>query len=902
MVGSVDLVEAVAAALGRGATVLTGNQRAARILRRAVDERNRGAGLVSWAPPAVLPWSAWTASLWRRLLLSGASGQMLLNRTQEHALWRAVIAEDDSLATLRSSESLAELAAEAWAVLARYRGLGRLKGSATNGDTRSFAGWAAAFEERCRERDYLPEPRLEAVLREAVGLGRLDVREPGGLVLVGFDRILPSQRALLDALRAKGVEVELPVQGRIPERRRLTIAEDEEMEVEAAARWARRELEANPLARVAIVVPDLEAQRSRIERVFREVLAPETQSIASGTGTCPYEFSNGRPLSEVPMIGRALDLLAWVQRPIGLETASELLLSAYVGPSGEEGARAEFDAFELRKERLLRPEIRLDWLIRKVNGSPRRARLSRLLSALRAMQQTAADRMGVGERTHGGWAEAIRELLGAAQWASRPGEDSVEFQTRERWESTLDEMATLDFDGRRVGYTEALASLRRIADEAVFAPESRDAPVQILGPEESSGQEFEAIWFLRAADLTWPQPVSGNPLIGWPLRRELGIPGSDGAADSAQARRVTERIAGSATAAVVFSYARHAEDGEQRPSVAVTGLRLEETEAGLRIEAGAMVALETVDDTARIPPLPDRVIRGGAAVLKAQAACAFRAFSEHRLFSSGLEDREPGLNARERGNAVHKVLEEFWTEVKTQAALKAMTTEDRRGVLSRCIDVALRKSAGEDATVWEGAYLETQRARLMSLGLQWLRMEERRAPFTVVQHEAGSDVSIGPLRLSLRVDRVDEVANGAVLMDYKTGDVNPVAWTTDRPDEPQLPLYAALAEDLQLDAIVFGKVRPGRLMELAGYEETKGTLTKAPYGKQPALEAQVDEWRDVLTMLATDFANGDTHVSPKKYPETCEFCAQRLLCRLDVAARALDEEDDEEDNRDEIDE
>ncbi|RXH56840.1 RecB family exonuclease [Granulicella sibirica] len=900
--GSETLVEAVAAALGRGVTVLTGNQRAARILRKAVDERNREAGLASWAPPAVLPWSAWTASLWRRLLLSGASTQMLLNRTQEHALWRSVIAEDDSLATLRSSESLAQLAAEAWAVLARYRGLRRLKGSGTNGDTRSFVQWAASFEERCRERDYLPEPRLEAVLREAVVSGKLDVRGSGGLVLVGFDRILPSQRALLDGLRAKGMEIELPVQGRMPERRLLTIAEDEEMEVEAAARWVRRQLEANPVARLAVIVPDLEAQRSRIERVFREVLAPETQNIAGAAGACPYEFSNGRPLSEVPMIGRALDLLAWVQGPIGLETATELLLSAYVGASGEEGARAEFDAFELRKERLLRPEIKLDWLIRTLNGSPRRARLSRLLSALRGMQQTATHRLGAGDRTHGEWAEAVREILGAAQWASRPGEDSIEFQTRERWESTLDEMATLDFDGRRVSYAEALASLRRIAHEAVFAPESGDAPVQILGPEESSGQQFEAIWFLRAADLTWPPPVSGNPLIGWPLRRELGIPGSDATADSAQARRVTERIAGCVTETVVFSYARRAEDGEQRPSVAVAGLGLEETETGLRIEAGAMVALETVDDSARIPALPDRVVRGGAAVLKAQAACAFRAFSEHRLFSSGLEDREPGLNARERGNAVHKVLEEFWTEVKTQAALKAMTTEARRGLLSGCIDAALRKTAGEEATVWEAAYLETQRARLMSLGLQWLRMEERRAPFTVVRHEAGSDVAIGPLRLSLRVDRVDEVANGSVLMDYKTGDVNPVAWTTDRPDEPQLPLYAVLAEDLQLDAIVFGKVRPGKHMELTGYEETKGTLTKAPYGKPPALETQVEEWRNVLMMLATDFVNGDTRVSPKKYPETCEFCAQRLLCRLDVSARALDEEDDEEDNREDIDE
>src|SRR5260370_20884740 len=55
-----DLVELVpveiAEALERGATVVTGNQRAARALRRGFDRRNRAAGMESWRPPAVMAW------------------------------------------------------------------------------------------------------------------------------------------------------------------------------------------------------------------------------------------------------------------------------------------------------------------------------------------------------------------------------------------------------------------------------------------------------------------------------------------------------------------------------------------------------------------------------------------------------------------------------------------------------------------------------------------------------------------------------------------------------------------------------------------------------------------------------------------------------------------------------
>ena len=64
------------------------------------------------------------------------------------------------------------------------------------------------------------------------------------------------------------------------------------------------------------------------------------------------------------------------------------------------------------------------------------------------MRMVGARRFGAGEmRLHAEWAEAVRELLTAAGWGEGRVEDSVEFQVRRKWESALDELATLDFDG-----------------------------------------------------------------------------------------------------------------------------------------------------------------------------------------------------------------------------------------------------------------------------------------------------------------------------------------------------------------------------------------------------------------------------------------------------------------------
>jgi probable DNA repair protein len=482
----------------------------------------------------------------------------------------------------------------------------------------------------------------------------------------------------------------------------------------------------------------------------------------------------------------------------------------------------------------------------------------------------------------------MRELLEAAGWGK--GDDSREFQTRRKWEAALDELATLDFDGVTVEFELALERLERIAGETMFAPESREAPVQVMGPLEAAGITFDAVWFLRGGDLSWPVAVSSSPLLPWQMQREMGMPGVNVARDREQARRMTERIAGSA-GRVVFSYAKETTDGRQRPSPVLDGLELDEVEVAAAEVEHAVLAVETAEDRMEIPPLPDRVVRGGAQILQLQAACGFRAFAERRVWATEIEASALGLDARESGNIIHKTLELFWGEVQTQERLKAMTQGQRDALLRQCVVEALRKTAELSRTAWDDAYVEMQRDRLLRLLGPWLDMERVRPEFAVKLSEKDfEDVRIGPLRLSVRVDRVDVTEGGELLIDYKTGVASPNDWLTERPDAPQLPLYAVLSEQ-EVKGVAFGLVRAGKEMALKGYAGADGILVKAARMKLP-MEMQMDEWKRVLEELAHAFHAGDARVAPKSYPMTCRHCAQRELCRLDVSALELSEDEE----------
>ena len=910
MTGAGVLRQEIREALQRGAVAVTANDRAARGLRRDWDEWQRRTGSSRWEPAVAMSWSAWTVSLWRSLLLAGKTQALLLNSFQEHAVWRGVLAADPDANGLGGMDGLAAMAAETWARLCAYvepagrRISARLRDDGSR-DTAAFARWARAFERRCESEWLVSFAELDAHLAEALRTGDLplEVRE---LVLVGFDRFTPARERLLAELRERGVTVSVATSDATSARRVLTSAVDGLEELRACARWAAALLDRDPEVRIAVIVPDLGGERATVERVFREVLAPELELIGADEAGAPYEFSLGRPLAQMPLIAVALSLLRWGIGALPLEAVSSLIVSDYFAQGKREGeARAAFDAFELRRIGTLRPEITIAGLARLLAGSRRSAELAEMLGALRRLARVVEESSGIAQG-FGEWAQRFRELLARAGWGAAGTETSEEFQLRERWESALDAMSTLDFEGRAVEYDEALRALEGIVKETVFAPASRSAPVQVMGPLEAAGSEFDAVWFLRAGEGSWPPEVPSLPLVSWSFQRELGMPGTDARRDLADARAVTERLLASGREVVVVSYAEASGDSRQRASSILREMSLEEV--GLGSLAGpeperVVVDVERVEDDGRVAALPDRPVSGGVRVLELQAACGFRAFAEHRLGSRELESRSLGLDARESGTAVHRALEFFWSEVGSQAELLRMSEEAVWAALSRAIDEGLRKAESQRSGAWDEAYLQTQRERLRRLLSGWLEMEKARPPFVVAQREEEvRDVEVGPLRLRLRVDRVDVVDEAQVLIDYKTGAASPANWLGDRPDSPQVPLYAILAgrtsdqsmegaPPMDLGAVAFGTVRAGKEAKLKGFAARAGLLPgRLPRMEAPTFESQVDRWREVLRRLAEEFAAGDATVQPKNFPSTCLRCGQRMLCRLD--ASLLEERDE----------
>ena len=76
---------------------------------------------------------------------------------------------------------------------------------------------------------------------------------------------------------------------------------------------------------------------------------------------------------------------------------------------------------------------------------------------------------------------------------------------------------------------------------------------------------------------------------------------------------------------------------------------------------------------------------------------------------------------------------------------------------------------------------------------------------------------------------VDVLEDGRrVIIDYKSGKANVNAWATDRPDEPQMPLYAVTHPEA-VAAVAFARLKRGTDFGFAGLAEFEDILpgTKA---------------------------------------------------------------------------
>ncbi len=908
------LAPPIADALRRGAILVAANARAARALHLEYARDQRAAGHTVWPTPPIHEWHSWLRDLWRDYAFSAPEAPLLLTPLQEHALWKRSVREDGIPDP--AADSFAALAAEAWSLLCSFnahaarRSAWALSGATSDvqPDSERFRQWAAALERTCARHRWLSPSQLESALTPQIANRNFTLTRE--IFLVGFDRVTPAQRALLEALASSGVPVTEhriePDFSPLRAQRAWIAAADRSHEIAACAFWARDLLLENPAARIGVLVGGLATLRNPIDRIFRCVLMPQSDDIRQPSVAMPYEFSLGQPLADVPAVRAALLLLRWIAQPLRQEEASWLLLSGFVADTVTiREAIAHHDA-RLRRDCLLSPERSLSQYRESLTSSPALRPLQIHLSDL--LRNVAAHRIPDSPRQPSAWTELVHLLLEAAGWPGQRPSDSVQFQALQRWQRLMDEVALLDFDGTRWSYTDFLALLERHARETIFSPESHDAPIQILGPFESSGQQFDALWFMGTDDTRWPQHGRFHPLLPPAVQRQFEMPHSTPLDDWNLAHIVTSRLLASAPR-IIFSYAERDAEAAFRPSPLIAGL------FGPGIEPQHPVSLDAVpertphleviaDDTGFLP-WPSEQNAGGASILTRQAACPFQSFAAKRLAAEPLDAVEWGLDPGEKGTLLHAILHRLFDPASPaafhtrDALVTAIATNTLTPLLDAQIEAAVRALVGaEPSDSWQRAWIAVEKQRLHDRLTEWLTLESKRQPFTVEACEQRlENVRVGDLRLNLRADRIDLLPDGSrLILDYKSGDVSAAAWNGDRPGEPQLPLYAAYGNVENLSGILLAKIRAGetgfdgrvrdahaQLMEDIG---DKKAIVTDPYS-----DAMRNDWARALENLAAEFLAGEAVVSPRE-PQVCGLCKRQSLCRVAELDRILPNQND----------
>jgi exodeoxyribonuclease-5 len=314
-------------------------------------------------------------------------------------------------------------------------------------------------------------------------------------------------------------------------------------------------------------------------------------------------------------------------------------------------------------------------------------------------------------------------------------------------------------------------------------------------------------------------------------------------------------------------------------------------------------ALERLHD-AKAPPVgASERVRGGTALLAAQAVCPAWGFYQYRLGAAVLPAPTFGLDARARGSLLHTALEEFWRG-RGLADLTQMDAAARDAEIQRVVALALAEFERRAGEALPPRLRQLEAQRLCALLAVWLDLEARRPPFRVIACEEKQELDIEGLPMRVVIDRIDQLDDGRlVVIDYKSGRaVSADTWADARMREPQLPIYAALAfPDRELAAVALARVTrdepaflgvgqdTGLLPGLKSLEEQRWRYTEDEFPDWSALRGL---WAERITGVAREVRDGIAAVVFADENDLL-YCDVRPLLRIAERRTQFDETEQE---------
>ena len=867
---------------------LTVNARLARWLLLEHDEQKRKAGENAWQTPPILPLSSWLRNVW----LASWPEKYLLSELQCEKIWEEIINQDSARLDLLHLQGVASQTSKAFSLLHEYRLPRDKKLYEQTDESKAFLRWIRKFESRLSSA--LAPCMLMDAVRNSMQEGEILI--PHSLRIRGFEEQSPQLKYFLNFLREKGTRVDFLSPVPSPEilAQRMEKLNDKNVnveeyenrqgEAEACACWVRSIFQ--PGKRIGIVVPELEKYRTLLKRELAAELVPET-IFSLDEEDLPFNISLAPPLSQEPMIKLALNLLSVKTSNVPVSTFLSIIQSPFFGfafPPTREISDLERN---LRTKRVL--SIPLDRFHSICGSVPQ---VDQLVESLKSWTLNNSKLMP--EK----WAKELSDFLKTTGWPGKvaPGTNkqsvlSKRHQGFEAWKDCLNQLCSLNQILGPINRLEVLNHLTHITRSKPFQSKTPEHSIQVIGLLESSGMQFDYLWVMGCHHEALPAHPEPNPFIPYEIRNKYSIPRSNPQRELKFTEQSLTRLL-MAAPDVHFSYPLHEGDMDLEMSPLLKRFPQDKKAPYLsnriKDQVRAMNQLEKFTEPAFLQVTDSEKnqygtqgISSGYALLKDQVDCPFRAFARHRLNSQRTPVAEIDFDNLDRGNLIHKALELFWDKTRNRKNLSNLSHGILEKRIEECVQEALKLCS--QRTTGQTQFNKLEIERNVRLIHDWLLNIERERPdFQVLHNEEDVSINLCGIKLSLRIDRIDEIpGKGLLLIDYKTGrEAKPAEWFAEKIRAPQLPLYATAQPPVGL---AYGHLTLGK-------PEFKGTAD-LPLGKLKNYDFAKDTgcstwkellsyWKNNLNRVADEFLQGNNQVLPVNKGEPCLHCEFNSLCRI----------------------
>jgi probable DNA repair protein len=821
----------------QGATVITANNRLSLELQREAFQAS-ATNLIE--KPFCFPYQIFLQNAFNTYCYQNPQSPLpiLLTAQQQRFLWMEIIQEQ--------SQGIVDTVQEAWKRCLNWSIDFQDPRFNLTAQTRKFQAWAQQMQIALDKMPAITSELLSRYLIQHQALPQIKT-----CIWVCFDDFTPEQRQLQEHMAAQGCTVLYSDIQPKTSREFLYELKDEDKEYEQLILWLQEELSQGK-SKIGVVVPDLETCAPVLKRLLHQHLPQES-----------YGLSLGQSLTEFPLVSHGLSWLN-LNKPTLTNQQTQLLLHS---PFLKHSKTEMLNRAKILQDCLLLQEETIPFTSFLKAIKPQEPYLEKILASLKPYPSSASPWE---------WVTLFSNQLASLGFPGEYSLDSENYQYYQKFLSLLEEFGQLQLITPIMDANQALAALEILAQNTVFQTKKNLAKIQILGLLEASGCVFESLWVMGMTSDCLPQKAKLSPFIPISLQQEKQMPYSCPSRELQLAETQINRLRNSADLRI-FSFPRFIQDKPNTPSPLLSNLQAYKDLNEQKLFWGNCELIKYAENylipiTMKIP------VKGGSGLLAKQAQCPFKAFAAHRLHIRPSLQIADGLNALERGNTLHKVMELIWTQLQTQKALFEISPETLDLLIQESILTALKPHQENRPYSFSSLIQSVEYKRLTRLVQACLDWEKQRPPFSIKELEKTFTLELAGIKFNLRVDRIDSDEQGNQwVIDYKSSPPQTLPWKEDRPKEPQLLMYALL--DKAINTLIFAVLKNGQIL-CKGLSEEEHYLSGINTLKAEEKWSEYREsWRIQLTSLAEEFSQGQCQPEPVS-PGICQHCDFQSLCRI----------------------